>query len=393
MAKKSTPSGEAFRAELPAGVLATATARAATVAPTRTTMPIAENALLRGTGDRLIVAATNLDQGLSVTVEAVAEGAVTVPAAKLSAIASRLDPGAPVVLTMGADAMAVTITQGRSSFRLPVLPASDWPEAMVSPLGDAADTWTVDAGIFSRHLKALESGASTDEVRYYICGVFLDLDRPDPRMVVTDGYKFGLIEIADLAPPRRKGLTLPSSALRPIHDIAKGAETLAIGFAEGVVTVEARGIRLRTKLIDGAFPDYARAVPTTADRPVMLTVEADRFTTAIRRAMLVAPDSLSEAEKKAKKVSFTSVCLAVTDGEIQVSARNRGGEEAADVCPCELTAGEGIEIHMNAAHLAWGIDSLGGDTLDISCGEAVEPILIRRHGDTADLRVIAPQRR
>jgi len=393
MAKKPTPAGDAgFRAELPAGVLAAAAARAAVVVPSRTTMPIAENALLRGTGGRLTVAATNLDQGLSVTVEAEAEGAVTVPAAKLSAIASRLDANAPVALTMGTGAMALTIAQGRSSFRLPVMQASDWPEAMVSPLDGAADAWTVDAGIFSRHLKALESGASTDEVRYYICGIFLDLDRADPRMVVTDGYKFGLIHLADLAPPRRKGLTLPTSALRPIHDIAKGADTLAIGLSDTAVTVEARGIRLRTKLIDASFPDYERAVPL-AERPVMLTVEADRFSTAIRRAMLVAPDSLTEAEKKAKKVSFTSVCLAIGDGEIQVSSRNRMGEEAADVCPCELTAGEGLEIHLNASHLAWGIDSLGGDTIDIACGEAVEPILIRRHGDTADLRVIAPQRR
>lgn len=393
MAKKPTPGGTAtFRAELPAGILAAAAARAAIVSPSRTTMPIAENALLRGTGDHLTVAATNLDQGLSVSVEAAAEGAVTVPAAKLSAIASRLDAGAPVTLAMGADAVSLTIAQGRSSFRLPVLPASDWPEAMVSPLESAHDTWSVDAGVLSRHLKALEQGASTDELRYQICGVFFDLDRKDPCLVVTDGYKLGRIDIADLAPPRRKGLTLPTSALRPIHDIAKGADLLDIGLSDAAVTVEARGVRLRTKLIDATFPNYEATVPAV-DRPVMLTVEADRFATAIRRAMLVAPDSLTEAEKKAKKVSFTSVLLSIADGEIQISSSNRAGEAAADVCPCELTAGEGIEIHLNGAHLAWGIDSLGGDTVDIACGTATEPILIRRHGDIADLRVIAPQRR
>ena len=391
MAKKPAPAPGAvvFRAEIPAGVLAAAAARVAAIVLNKNTIPIVENVLLRAGDGALTVAATNLDQGLSVTVDATAEGGITVPAAKLSAIAARLDADAPVVLADERAGQSLTISQGRSTFRLPALPAADWPDAMVSPLGDDAQRWSVDSVALAAIIRQLDGAMDSSNTLYpYLAGLFLDLSERDATLVATDGHVMGAADLVPLAPPRGGAMILPAPAMRPIVEIAKTAETVHIGLSPVAVTVEAAGVRLRTKLIEGRYPDWRRAMP--AEMPVRVTVEADRLGLALRRAMLVTAEQVKDSKIKLG----TGIALMIGMEEITISARNSLGEEASDTLPCERIGGsdDPIRIETRAPYLAWAVASLDADTIDIGIDDPCRPIALRKLGDVAWRRMVEVRR-
>ena len=74
--------------------------------------------------------ATDLDLEVTEATPAKVErgGATTVPAHLLYDIVRKLPDGAEVMLKTDEDGNAMTVTSGRSSFRLQCLPQSDFPE-------------------------------------------------------------------------------------------------------------------------------------------------------------------------------------------------------------------------------------------------------------------------
>ncbi|TIW40382.1 MAG: DNA polymerase III subunit beta, partial [Mesorhizobium sp.] len=95
----------------------------------RNTIPILSNVLLSAEGATLEMKATDLDLEVTEATPAKVErgGATTVPAHLLYDIVRKLADGAEVMLKTDEDGNAMTVTSGRSSFRLQCLPQSDFP--------------------------------------------------------------------------------------------------------------------------------------------------------------------------------------------------------------------------------------------------------------------------
>src|SRR3569832_408591 len=96
----------------------------------RNTIPILTNELLSAEGASLEKKATDLDLEVTEATPAKVErgGATTEPAHLLSDIERKLSDGAEVMLKTDEDRNAMTVSSGRSSFRLQRLPQSDLPE-------------------------------------------------------------------------------------------------------------------------------------------------------------------------------------------------------------------------------------------------------------------------
>ena len=88
------------------------------VVSSRTTLPILSNVLLVAKGDRLVFTTTDLDVGITGSVEAQIEkeGATTLPAKRLVSIVKEL-PSSEIQVTVDAKNYA-TIKSGRSTFKI-----------------------------------------------------------------------------------------------------------------------------------------------------------------------------------------------------------------------------------------------------------------------------------
>lgn len=115
----------------------------------------------------------------------------------------------------------------------------------------------VNANLFARVAVA----QSTDPGRYYLCGVCI---QPHPRgegaiLVATDGHMLlAAYDPAAKAPDAPVTVNLGKDGLKAA---AKG-ETVTIDPATGQARVDAAWISPATTIVDGAFPDWRRLLPS-----------------------------------------------------------------------------------------------------------------------------------
>lgn len=362
----------AFAAVLPAGVFAAAVGKAAAVVPARTPIPIVAHLLLEfapedgDAGGRLTVTGSNLEQTVQVAVRAAGHGAVAVPANELRAAVRNLSAEADVVVAPdAARATLLVLKQGRTTYKLPTLPAADYP--VLTEVPGAGEPWRVKAADLAAALKATEPAASSEETRFYLCGAFFDFARA--AIVATDSFRLHKVPLPagdGPVPPKERSFILPREAVRPIVDAAKDVAEIDLLAGETKLQVRAGAVTLTTKLIDGVFPDWARVVP--GDMPQRASVDAKEFLAALERVSIIAAVQVNSDSAR----TVTGVKLAVADGELTLTNRAQAtGEEAVTVCGCALLAGAPQEIGFNANYLAAAVRSLGDvDTIEIAWADA-----------------------
>jgi DNA polymerase-3 subunit beta len=335
-----------FTATAPAAPLAKALSMAARVTPraTNSIIAVAANTKLSARNGRLFVAGTNLEGRIEIGVDAEGDGEVTAPAAELAAIASRLDPKKDIKLEM--KEALLWISQGRSRFKLPTLPASELPIILGN---EAVTSMSVKGSTLAAALKAVEGAAAVDISKAFLMGVHMDLSGDRPMAVASDTRVMGVTPLADVpAPEGMRSVTIPLGAIGIIQAICGQADEVTIYTGQAVFGVEAGGLRYETKVIDYAFPQWRRIV--RKEHRSRAVVKMDALRHAIDKVTAIGPARLT--------ITF--------DDSIEIKAeaseRNRQGAEADDTLPHEGMDGPSGFIVMQADNLKWAIGSLPGAT-------------------------------
>jgi DNA polymerase-3 subunit beta len=156
----------------------------------RNTIPILANVVLQAADGALSMTATDMDMDIATQVECAVgtNGTTTVSAHLLYDIVRKLPEGAEVEIAV-ADGQ-VTISAGRSNFRLPTLPVEDFPTIST---GEMPDGFVVTAADMRDMIDATRFAISTEETRYYLNGIYLHKsDQGDLCAVATDGHRLAL---------------------------------------------------------------------------------------------------------------------------------------------------------------------------------------------------------
>src|SRR5690606_3613216 len=100
-------------------------------------------------------------------------------------IAKRMPAGAEITLAL--DGGTLTVSSGRSRFKLATLPASDFPELSqpAYPVGVSIDLAALVAPVVF--------AMSDEATRYYLNGVFLHTSEGRLRAVATDGHRLAAV--------------------------------------------------------------------------------------------------------------------------------------------------------------------------------------------------------
>ena len=172
----------------------------------RNTIPILSNVLVKTEDGALRLKATDLDLEITETVAANGEqeGATTVPAHLLYDIVRKLSDGSEVKLATNAEGSQMTVTSGRSNFRLQCLPESDFPDITAGTF--SAFPLKIAAASLGRLVERTQFAISTEETRYYLNGIFLHAVEFDGKLklrsVATDGHRLARAEMDAPTAPR-----------------------------------------------------------------------------------------------------------------------------------------------------------------------------------------------
>ncbi len=359
-------------------------AHAQSVVERRNTIPILANVKLEVANGMLSVAATDMEIGLveSTAADPASEaGVATAPAHTLYDIVRKLPEGAQVELVLDAEAERMIVRAGRSMFQLAVLPTADFPSLADGPM-------PVGFSMAARDLRTLidrtRFAISTEETRYYLNGIYLHAAEHDGvkvlRAVATDGHRLARAEapLPDGA-EGMAGVIVPRKAvgeLRKLLDEA-GDRDVSVSVSETKIRFAMDSVVLTSKLIDGAFPDYERVIPSGNDKFALLDRQA--FKDAVDRVSTIATEK-SRAVK-----------LALQPGVITVSATNAEAGAASEDIEAEYNS-EAMEIGFNSRYLLDIASQIEGDVAELAFSDPAAPTIMRDKADASALYVLMPMR-
>ena len=341
----------------------------------RQTLPILSNVLLEAQDDRLTLTATDLEVEISAqeTLEIAEGGRTTLPARKLLEILRALPESSTVSLDAG-DTRA-QLRCGRSRFALATLPAEDMPALEHS-------TPTAALRLAQSDLRTLiertHFAMAQQDVRYYLNGLLLETADNLIRSVATDGHRLALCEIpAQTETLDQRQVIFPRKGVQELMRLLGDDETeLEVALSDNHVRIDLGRIRFASKLIDGRFPDYRRAIPQEGERVVV----ADRqlLRAALGRTAILANDN-------------RGVRLELDDWLLRVQANNPEQEEAVEELEINYSGGA-LEIGFNVGYLLDALSAIDDELVRMFFQDANSSCLIRPAEDTRCCYVISPMR-
>ncbi|HIF77027.1 MAG TPA: DNA polymerase III subunit beta [Sulfitobacter sp.] len=364
------------------GVLLKVLAHIQGVVERRNTIPILSNVKFDAPDGQLSLNATDMDIDIVETVPAdvASPGSTTAPAHTLYDIVRKLPEGAQVELDCTGDDSQLTLSAGRSKFKLTCLPTEDFP---VLSGGDLPNSFTLSAADLRGIIDRTRFAISTEETRYYLNGVYLHVADAEGgkalRCVATDGHRLARID-AEMpeGASEMPGVIVPRKTVGELRKLLDDDEMeIAVSVSETKIRFATPAITLTSKVIDGTFPDYTRVIPQGNTRK--MEVDAADFARAVDRVATV-----SSERSRAVKLQLDEDRLVLS-----VNAPDSG---AAEEELAVAYADERLEIGFNAKYLLEIASQVDRENAVFLFNSSGDPTLMREGNDTSAVYVVMPMR-
>lgn len=349
--------------------IASALALVAPVIDKSSAVPILKTVRIAVTGGIVEFVGTNTVQTIIARAACSGSGAIAIDAASLDTKIRALRQSDPVTLTQ--DDGFVTVSQARTRWKTPCLPASDFPGQVADPVkGEAV---RADASLIAAAMAVLPNAAVNNPARAHLEGVHMGAD-----IVATDGHSMGLIASdVDVG-----GAIVPSVA---VHMLAKMTGEIDVTKSEGSIQFATQWLTVKTQLVEGTYPDIRRIIPI--DLPGMVTVNREDLRAAINRAGAIGSDG-------EKSSAYVPVVLKIRANEVEIQASNRAGEEGSDFVTCSRVSGDDIDIRFSRTIIMRGVDGLDCDAVEIRYLDEKSPMIISPvASDRENIRIVMPRRK
>jgi DNA polymerase-3 subunit beta len=346
----------------------------------KTTMPIQSNLLLRTEGQRVKIMATDREIGLvaDYAAEVQQEGAITLSARKLHEMIREIQ--GETILVKKSDRDVVTLTCNKAVYRLPGIPADDYP-VVVDP--EEIPLYKIKGALLRELIRKTFFAVSTDEMRRNLNGVFLETGTAGETftisMVATDGHRLAMMKVATGEKDfllMEKGVIVPRKGLGEIRRLLEDeAGDIWLGVCQGILILKTDHTLLRVSLIDGEYPDYRRVIP--AEKGIEVRVEKEKLLRALRRMSVISSER------------YNGVVLTVAAGRVVLNSTNPDVGEANDEIDVEYQ-GEERSVGYNVTYLTDAIEVVDEEMVLLEIGEGMKPGVVRAVGNEDYLCIVMP---
>jgi len=343
------------------------------VVSSRTTLPILSNVLLVARGGRLQFTTTDLDVGITGSVEAEIEkeGATTLPVKRLVSIVREL-PASEVEVSVDSKNHA-SIRSGPSFFKIIGLGETEFP-----PLPDfsSAKEFRIPQNVLRDGLKKTSYAISTDETRYVLNGIFTSFRDGKMTLVATDGRRLAMVD-SDLEFPasHETDVIIPSKAVQELQRLLGDSGELILKLNDNQISFVIGDTLLCSKLIDGNYPNYRQVIPGDSNERVVISREA--LLETVRRVSLLSSDKAN------------SVKLVFSENRIEVTANAPDVGEAQESMDV-IYQGPPMQIAFNPEFLQAPLRALDSEQVYLDLIDEMSPGVLRIEGTF--LYVLMPMR-
>jgi DNA polymerase-3 subunit beta len=342
----------------------------------RSAMPILANVLMRSDDGQIELVATNLEIGLRdrVAAEVREPGEACISARKLYEVVKEL-PDQPIeVAADGPDRL--TLKVGRSTAQILGMPTDEFPAL---PEVGEGEGLTLPGPLLRTVLNQTAFAISSDITRQTLGGVLFHYDGEGHlEVVATDGHRLAVRRLVVEGEAGAFREIIPRKAVGEIRRLLEESDDpITLTFAGKHATLKRGPLTLVTRLIEGRYPEYQRAIPGTCKN--LLVVNRDLLAHACRRVAVLANEKTNGVE------------LEVTPGQLTITTQNPDMGEAREELAIQLE-GEGTKIGFNARYLLDLLGVMATDDIHIEMNDGKSPTLFSE-GEGSDYRcVLMPMR-
>ena len=345
------------------------------VAASRTTLPILSNILIKAEKNTLTVSATNLEIGITCTVAGKVdeEGSITIPARLMTDFVSNL-PDGNIDLTL--DGQSLLIQSDKYQSTINGIPSDDFPTL---PDIENSSAHSVPAADLKKALQQTVFAASSDEARQVLTAVFTHTHEGKLHIVATDSYRLAERSLAENK--EEFGLLVPADTyqelLRAIDD---NSDTVNYSYDEAQVMFEYGDIKIISRLIDGAYPDYRQLIPKKGE--VEFSITRDDFINITKVSSLFAKESAG------------SITLDVDEDSQEVSIRSIASQVGENTSRADAEVKGSGNVTLNSRYLLDALNAFSGSKLTFSFSSTTSPcVLTSADSKDADyLHIVMPLR-
>ncbi len=325
----------------------------------RSTLPVLGNILLSTDENRLKLAATNLEVGVSCWLGAQVEddGAITLPARLLTDWVNSMQPD-KIEMELVVRQMSMNLKCGRSESNIKGIDASEFP---LIPTADGENALGLAPATLRRIIDQVVFAAADakDTSRPMLTGVLAKFEGDRLTLAATDGYRLSVRRTVLPVPvPHDLSVIVPARSLAEVSRISGEADPerpveLSVATARNQILFRLFGkgeadkgafyqVDLVSQLIDAKFPDF------TAIMPKGYTTRSVLDTGAFLRALKVASLFARDASDR--------VVFQITPGTDsqpgQIMLRATSAEAGDNVSELDaLVEGNPLEIAFNVRYM------------------------------------------
>ena len=345
----------------------------------RPQLPVLANILLKAEKGKLLAVGTDMmtSVGLAAGGKVEEEGAVTVPARDLAALASGLPAG---TVELSSDGSALTVIAGRTRAKLMGMSAEDFPE--VDGKGKAA--FGVDREAWGEAMEKILVCVSPDEGRPVLTGVKIETENRKQktenrtlRLTATDGYRLGVIEVGAERMDLDEAVVVPARTLGEATRLAAGKILMVELTDDGGICFKFEDGWVKGKLLAGEFPAVDKIIPQEFETEI--TIDRGELEKAVKLAAIFARESANIIKWK------------IENEKLKISANSpQIGENETEV---EMTGKGGGEIAFNSRYLLDLLGSVGeAERLTFKMAGPLKPGMFGIEGNKNFKHVIMPVR-
>ena len=354
----------------------------------RSTLPVLGNILLSSDEDRLKLAATNLEVGVSCWLGAQVEddGAITLPARLLTDWVNSMQPD-KIDMELSVRTMSVHLKCARSESNIKGIDASEFP---LIPTADGEQALGLPPATMRRIIDqvAFAAADAKDTSRPALTGVLAKFEGERLTLAATDGYRLSVRRtVLPVPAPTDVSIIIPARSLAEVSRISGEADPdkpveLAVATARNQILFRLYGkgegekgaffqVDLVSQLIDAKFPDFTAIMPKNYVTRTVLDTGA--FLRALKVAALFARDA-------SDRVAFAIAPGSDTiPGQLTIKATSaEAGDNVSELDA--LVEGTPLEIAFNVRYLIEAISVMDTPQVVLETTRSDRPGLFRPVG-------------
>lgn len=344
------------------------------VASSKTQLPILSNILIRTDGNRLLVAATNLEVAVTQYIGAKISkpGAITIPAKLMSEFISNL-PKETVELKVKDNNLHIksgsynSIINGYVADEFPELPTINESSSI---------QYSINIDDFKQAVSQTIITTSNDSTRPVLTGVYWHSCDGQLYLAATDGYR--LSERSLVATKSELSAIIPSQTLQEVlRNINEDSEEIDILFDETQVRFRINESEIISRLIDGKFPDYRQLIPKETETQII--INKSDFIRVTKIAGLFARESGG------------SIVITANESEKIISVHSVASELGENTSNSNAEVKNNGQITLNSRYLSEALSVIDGDKIEFCFSGKIAPCILRsKNENTNYLHIIMP---